>query len=185
MDNEHNIYIGVTTPSFTADIWVGMFDVAFTEPTPPPGNPNDFNDLDIKLMYSDDGGATWHAPVRVSHAPAGTSQFLPSIAIDEAGRVAVAWYDTRNDSQGKRAQFFAADSNDHGATFASNVQLSAGTSDATTLDTSILGRPKGFGNYSTIAFTGGCCARSGATTARRWMVIPIARNSMSPPRSSA
>ena len=57
--------------------------------------------------------------------------------------------------EGKRAQFFAAVSNDHGATFASNVQLSAGTSDATTLDTSVVGRPKGYGDYSTIAFTGG------------------------------
>ena len=134
---------------------MGRVYVAFTEPTPPRAIRDDYSDLDIKLMYSDDAGATWHAPVKVSDAPAGTSQFLPSIAVDEIGRVAVGWYDTRNDSEGKRAQFFAAVSNDNGATFASNVQLSAGTSDATTLDTSVVGRPKGYGDYSTIAFTGG------------------------------
>jgi hypothetical protein len=163
---------------------MGRVYVVFTEPTPPPGNPNNFTDLDIKLMYSDDAGATWHAPVKVSDAPAGTFQFLPSIAIDEAGRV--PWGGTtRGTTRGQRAQFFAAVSNDHGATFASNVQLSAGSSDATTLDISVVGRPKGYGDYSTIAFTGGVLRPVWSDNSQALDGIPIGRNSRSLRRPSA
>jgi subtilisin-like proprotein convertase family protein len=50
---------------------------------------------DIVLARSVDYGVTWTRST-ISHAPFGTSQLMPSAAIDEEGNIAVTWYDTRN-----------------------------------------------------------------------------------------
>jgi BNR repeat-like domain len=51
----------------------------------------------IAFSRSTNGGRTWSTPVRVDDA--GTAQaFTPSVDVDASGRIAVSWYDFRNDT---------------------------------------------------------------------------------------
>jgi hypothetical protein len=84
-------------PRFPSQVYV----VAADDPTNTDhGGTND--DMDIFAVASNDRGVTWDkttepAPIRVSHAPTGTTQFFPTASIDdETGRITVTWYDTRN-----------------------------------------------------------------------------------------
>ncbi len=61
-------------------------------------HPNESNNTDIYVRFSDDDGATWSSPVRVNDDNTKNSQFLPKIALDPtSGNLAVVWYDSRND----------------------------------------------------------------------------------------
>src|ERR1041384_8161706 len=58
-------------------------------------------------------------------SPAGRSQFFPSIAVDQtSGKLAICWYDCRNDASNTNTQFFAAFSSDKGVTLWKNFQVS-------------------------------------------------------------
>src|SRR3989441_1643949 len=78
---------------------------------------------DIVLARSTDNGANW-ARSTISHAPAGTVQFMPSAAIDQQGNIGVTWYDTRSNTLDAAGNFlldvFATFSNDGGQTFLPN-----------------------------------------------------------------
>ena len=50
----------------------------------------------IKLLYSDDDGATWSAPTVLS---TGGDNYFPTLAADGAGNLAVAWFTSRFDPQ--------------------------------------------------------------------------------------
>lgn len=53
-------------------------------------------DVDLLLYYSDDRGARWVGPRPVTiEAPAQTDQFMPALAVDDAGRLHLAFYDSR------------------------------------------------------------------------------------------
>ena len=105
-------------------------------------SPADSDNTDILLRHSDDNGVTWSAPLRVNDDATSRSQFLPRIAVDQAtGNVAVSWYDCRNDSgiagfgstnaiANDDAQLYTAVSTDGGATFGTNVRVSAGASNS-------------------------------------------------------
>ena len=121
---------------------------------------NESDDTDVMVRRSDDGGATWSAPVRVNSDSTRNSQFLPKIAVDQGtGALALVWYDARNDlGQGGSgdtdgianddAQFWGALSSD-GAAFP-NFQVSAGTSNSRDAHNGI-----DYGDYSGLAFSGG------------------------------
>lgn len=72
----------------------------------------------IALSKSIDGGLNWTAPVRVNGAPA--QAFTPAIAVAQ-GKVAILYYDLRNDNPSDGSQLLAAAwlsvSSDGGATF--------------------------------------------------------------------
>jgi len=101
--------------------------------------PNESNNTDIMLQYSDDNGATWTPAVRLNDDHTANSQFNPAIAVDQAtGDVAISWYDCRNDLgtggpgdtdgiPNDDAQIWATYSTDGGVTFAPNFRVSAGT----------------------------------------------------------
>jgi hypothetical protein len=130
---------------------MGRVYVAYTE-----ANPAVPSDLDIWLRYSDDAGATWQAPVRVSKDSSGGIQFLPSLAVDaKTGVVAVGWYDTRLGFDNTTADYFVATSADGGATFGRNIRVSKASSDATAADESKTQKDKGYGDYSSISFVDG------------------------------
>ena len=60
--------------------------------------PNESDDLDIYVRYSDDNGATWSNGVRVNDDHTHNSQFMPKISLDQTtGNIAVVWYDSRAD----------------------------------------------------------------------------------------
>jgi hypothetical protein len=96
---------------------------------PPAAN----NNTDIFVIYSDNDGTSWSAPVRVNDDPSsgttGATQYLPAIALDQTtGDVAVSWYDTRNSGTGTTRDTYASVSLDGGNTWLPNVRLSAALS---------------------------------------------------------
>jgi len=104
--------------------------------------PDESNDTNILVRYSDDEGTTWSGPVRVNDDEGTNSQFNPHISLDQTtGYVAVSFYDARNDlgtgGEGDTnglpnddAQYWATVSRDGGASFVANVRVSEGTSNA-------------------------------------------------------
>lgn len=93
-------------------------------------------DTNVVLQFSDNGAATWSAPVTVNDDGGTLSQFLPWVAVDNCGsslgRVVVTFYDARNHAPNQRVQNFLAVSENGGATFQPNVRVSAGQSDQST-----------------------------------------------------
>jgi hypothetical protein len=90
------------------------------------------NGLDVFLVKSSDGGATWSAPLRVNDDPPGVvhDQFLPRLAVDEAdGSLHVAFYDTRDDPNNTKTNLYYARSTDGGASFAPNTRVTTAQSD--------------------------------------------------------
>jgi hypothetical protein len=124
--------------------------------------PNESDDTDVYVRYSDDNGTTWNAGVRVNDDHTNTSQFMPKISLDPtSGNLAVVWYDSRDDlGQGgpgdtdglpdDDAQFWGAFSTDGGQSFTANIQISAGTSNS-----QLSGNHIDYGDYSGLSFYGG------------------------------
>ena len=112
-------------------------------------------DTNIFVVSSDDQGATWsNPPVRVNDDTGVNSQFLPHISLDQSnGMVAVTWYDARNSSDNKTAQYFGAFSSDGGASFTPNFQISAGTSDQARSVAAL--KKADYGDYTGNAFLNG------------------------------
>src|SRR5262249_16857217 len=52
---------------------------------------------DVMYSRSDNGGVTWTTPVLLSDTPPGLDETFPEVAVDDAGRVHVVWYDHRED----------------------------------------------------------------------------------------
>ena len=123
---------------------------------------NEKSDTDIFLRHSDDGGATWSDAVRVNDDSTTNSQFLPKLSLDPTtGNLAAVWYDSRRDLglggsgdtdgiANDDAQFWGAFSTDGGASFGTNIKISAGTSNAADSGNGI-----DFGDYSGLSFYGG------------------------------
>jgi len=122
---------------------------------------NESDNMDIYVQYSDDNGATWSEAKRVNDDATTNSQFLPKIALDPtSGKLAVVWYDARNDLgtggtgntdglPNDDAQFWGAFGND-GLTFTRNIQISAGTSNSHDAHNGI-----DYGDYTGLSFYGG------------------------------
>lgn len=123
---------------------------------------NESDDTDIYVRYSDDMGATWSSGVRVNDDNTQNSQFSPKLSLDQTtGNIAAVWYDARNDLgaggagdtnglPNDDAQFWGAFSTDGGASFSSNLQISAGTSNSHDAGNGI-----DYGDYSGLSFYGG------------------------------
>src|SRR5262249_10274998 len=94
--------------------------------------PNESNDMDIFLRYSNDNGATWSTSTRVNDDSTVNSQFLPAVAVDpKTGYIAVTWYDARNaGSANDTAEYFGDISSDNGNSFLPNFKISAGVSNS-------------------------------------------------------
>lgn len=100
------------------------------------------DDTDLFLISSDDQGQTWSAPLLINDDASGNTQLAPEIAVDQStGDLVVAWYDARLDDassttgdtnglQNDDVHVFVAVSFDGGASFESNLRLSAAASNA-------------------------------------------------------
>ena len=107
-------------------------------------SPNESNNTEVLLRYSDDDGRTWSEPQRVNDDVTGNSQFFPRVEVDQAtGIVGLAWHDARSDAGVPGEGSTNATPNDDtglwgtvgvptpaGVDFAPNVRLSAGMSNA-------------------------------------------------------
>jgi hypothetical protein len=123
---------------------------------------NESDNTDIYEQYSDNNGATWSEAKRVNDDATTNSQFLPKIALDPtSGKLAVVWYDARNDLgtggtgdtdglPNDDAQFWGAFSTDGGGSFGPNIQISAGTSNSHDSGNGI-----DYGDYTGLSFYGG------------------------------
>lgn len=101
-----------------------VYEVFLREWTPLPGQAA-LDHRDIVLTWSDDGGATWVPKRRVGDAPPGYDETFPAVAVDEAGRVHLAWYDRRDDPDcGEFVNTYWAFSVDGGASFGASRRLS-------------------------------------------------------------
>ena len=124
--------------------------------------PNESDDMDIYLRYSDDNGATWSDGVRVNDDSTNNSQFMPKISLDQTtGNLAMVWYDSRadlgtggpGDTDGlpnNDAQFWGAFSTDGGVSLMPNFQISAGTSNS-----HVSGNFIDYGDYTGLSFSNG------------------------------
>jgi hypothetical protein len=124
--------------------------------------PNESDNTDIYVRYSDDNGMTWSAGVRVNDDQTTNSQFLPKISLDPTtGNIAVIWYDSRNDLgtggpgdtdglPNTDAQLWGAFSTNGGLSFTPNLQISAGTSNSRDSGNHI-----DYGDYSGLSFVSG------------------------------
>jgi hypothetical protein len=76
---------------------------------------------DVVLVRSTTHGMSWFSPSRVNDV-ATNNQIFPAITTFE-GRVDIAFYDSRNDPEGKLLDVYYAQSNDDGLTFLPNVRV--------------------------------------------------------------
>jgi Ca2+-binding RTX toxin-like protein len=126
----------------------GRLYLAYTDETP-----DESDNTDIYVRHSDDDGAHWSSAVKVNDDGGSTSQFLPYLAVDSTtGNLIVTWYDARNDPvNDEDVQYWGAISEDGGATFTPNFQISEGSSFAGSVDDPSFE----FGDYSWVDFTHG------------------------------
>ncbi len=125
-------------------------------------NPDESNNMDVMFQYSDNNTKTWSKAVRLNDDGGKNSQFNPGLALDEStGDIGIAWFDCRKDhgTGGKGdtngvpnddAQFWGTWSTDGGQTFAKNIQISKGTSNAADANNGT-----DYGDYTHVAFAGG------------------------------
>jgi hypothetical protein len=96
---------------------------------------NDPDHNDILLARSTDGGFTWDDPVVVDRTPRGVDAFTAMVDVDGQGRVAVSYYDFRNDVAGDGAlstDFWLTHSHDGGASFSEESRLTTDSFDMRT-----------------------------------------------------
>jgi hypothetical protein len=101
--------------------------------------------FDVLLTKSTNNGATWSAPVVLNNDTGASDQFHPTLSVTDNGtggdKVAVTWYDRRDDPANCSANVYGTVSTDNGTTWAANVKL---TSASSNFD----GNPNGPGDYS-------------------------------------
>jgi hypothetical protein len=125
-DDGHDVRTGDILPDWAVDrgtnaatrgnLYVVWMDTRF----------NDADHNDILLARSRDGGLTWGAPVVVDRAPRGVDAFTPMVDVDSLGRVAVSYYDFRNDVSGDAvlsSDVWVAHSHDGGVSFPDEDRL--------------------------------------------------------------
>jgi len=110
----------VPNPALAVDTAKGTLYVSYpffvAEGAAPAGN------LDVYVARSEDGGATWSAPVRANDEPLGLTdgQWQQAIAVGPDGTVHLTWLDYREDPTGQFARLYYSFSKDAAQTFAPN-----------------------------------------------------------------
>lgn len=107
-------------------------------------------DADAFFTRSTDNGVSWSTPVRINNDAQGNGkiQYWPWIAVNETGKIAVIWYDTRNTPNNTVIETFLARSIDGGNTF-TNELISSQQS-----PTNIPGTNVRFGDYICLDYLG-------------------------------
>ena len=108
---------------------------------------------DIMFSQSADGGTTWSTPVRVNNNPKGgtaplTDQFEPALASDRAGRIAICFYDRRNDPANFLIDRYCASSHNGETWYNSRITL---IHFPTIVGQDVLMAPDYMGDYDTLA----------------------------------
>lgn len=86
--------------------------------------------LKAYLRHSPDNGTTWDAIYEIANITnASAKQMMPTVAVNENGRVTVSWYNLSQDL--KTSHYVASFSNDNGATWTPAVQITTDPTDFT------------------------------------------------------
>lgn len=110
---------------YSGRMYVAYTGPAFPSTTRIAGTNTFWQDHEVYLAYSDDGGASFTGPIIVNtDTPTDNltegrrMQFMPTVTVDPVtGTVVIMWYDTRYDPSNARATTFIATSIDGGNTF--------------------------------------------------------------------
>ena len=134
-DDGHDVRTGDILPDWAVDrssnastrgnVYVVWMDRRFNDP----------DHDDILLARSTDGGLTWGAPVVVDRTPRGVDAFTAMVDVDSSGRVAVSYYDFRNDRPGDAVlstDFWVTHSHDGGMSFTDESRLTTTSFDMRT-----------------------------------------------------
>ena len=116
-----------------------------------------FGTADILMSTSEDGAATWGAPVRVNDDPT-NAQFYPWVAASETGKVFVSFYDQRDDPAGRNLTVYVAVSVDFGVSFQPNRRASVASFDPGNW---FIGDYNGLAASGDFAYPGWCDLRNG------------------------
>ncbi|HWW61608.1 MAG TPA: hypothetical protein VN181_09590, partial [Thermoanaerobaculia bacterium] len=152
-----NAFASIDVDRNPASAFFGKLYVAYTDF---PAGTTTGPDLNIYVVTSSNGGASWSAPVRANDDNFGASQFFPWLAVDQSdGTVNVSWYDSRLDPLNRKVQMVYARSSNGGVSFEPNLLVTdGGTSfrnNANFLDENSVDNPSfngnQFGDYSGIA----------------------------------
>jgi hypothetical protein len=86
-------------------------------------------DWNTYVRYSDDGGTTWSAEIKVNDDTGGY-QFFPAISVAPGGTVGISFYDTRDDNTlDHKTNRYVSHSIDGGVTWTANEKVSSAQSD--------------------------------------------------------
>jgi hypothetical protein len=130
-----------SSPHMDADITDGPFSgrlyIAYMDRRHPA------NDRDIFVIFSDDFGGSWSAPIRINddELANGKDQFLPWLWVDNQGIVTVVFLDRRDDPANRLYHCYITQSTDGGLTWSENDRVSTEPSDPN--DAMVHGLPYG------------------------------------------
>jgi len=90
------------------------------------------SNTNVYLSSSTDGGSTWSAPRIIHTNPASTDQFNQWMDVDpDDGSIHVIFYNTKDDAGRHKTHLYYIASNDRGATFVDETQVSTAQTDET------------------------------------------------------
>jgi hypothetical protein len=115
-----NAFASLGIDSNPASAYYGTVYAAY--PDFPSGTTSGAN-INIYLVKSTNGGASWSTPVKVNDDAGTATQIFPWLSIDQSdGSVNVSWYDSRIDpANNRKTQLFYARSSNGGASFEPNI----------------------------------------------------------------
>ncbi len=78
--------------------------------------------LKVEFVKSNDGGATWSSPVRITTNPSSVAEYMPALAADPYGGLHAFWYD--NSAGYAKWGLYYSYSTDGGSTWSSPIRVS-------------------------------------------------------------
>jgi hypothetical protein len=120
---------------------------------------------DIFFVKSTDYGVSWSTPVKLNDDATTTDQWMPTISVDNTGKIFVSWYDSRNDPTNNiLTDIYGTTSSNGGVSFAPDNRISNQSFNPDNMAIINLTDASYIGDYFGTASTG-----NGTTSVTSWM----------------